>query len=188
MDGFALTQHICSCTDELVLYNDIPSTLIGPYFPHGTLSVTEFLKFKLPSFQALQRISASLSCCPLFIQELTKSNLRSMPCPPHHVINSLISNYNPDDPNLCSVKIDTHHVPINILWIWEVVFQIQSVWRMWKESEAHVLALANCQPTHHDMVMAIQKWLLLCSWNAKVLGFSKSTLSSCQEWYSASEV
>ncbi|KAF8329691.1 uncharacterized protein EI90DRAFT_3124926 [Cantharellus anzutake] len=180
MDGFALARHICSCTDELVLYSGIPSTLIGPYFPNETLSVTDFLKFKLPSLQGnLQIISACLSHCPPSTRELTESDLRSMLCPPRPVIKSLIYNYDPNDPNPpCSVKIGTHYVPINILRIWEVLFQIQSIRKMWKESEAHVEALAGCQPTHHVAVITTQKRLLSCSWNARVLGFSKSTSSS----------
>jgi hypothetical protein len=75
MDGFALAKRICSCTDEPILYSDIPSALIRPYFPEGTLYVAEFLRFKLPTIQTnLQTVSTRLSHHPPSITELTESD------------------------------------------------------------------------------------------------------------------
>ncbi|KAF8314562.1 uncharacterized protein EI90DRAFT_3022271 [Cantharellus anzutake] len=144
MDSFAL-----SYTDEPVLYSGIPNAIIGPYFPRHTLSITEFLQFKLPSLQ---------------------TNLQST--------STCLSNHPPSIPELAETKIGIHYVPISIIRIWEVLFQIQNIQKMWKESETQVEKLASCYPTHRIAIKAAQKQLLSCEWNTKILGFSKSILGS----------
>jgi hypothetical protein len=179
MDGFSLACHICSCTDEPISYHGISKALIGPYFPNETLTVAEFLRFKLPSFQTNLQTPACLSHCPLSIKELTEHELRSMPCPPCPVVKALISQYDPDHANpLHSIKIGIHYTPINVLHVWEILFQVQNVQRFWKESGRLVEAWANYHSADHIAIMAAQKRLLSCNWNTKVLGFSKSALST----------
>ena len=158
MDGFSLTHHICSCTAELISYNGIPKALIGPYFPNETLTVIEFLQFKLPSFQTNLKTTTCLSHCPPSIKELTDDELWNIPCPPSPQIKVLISQYDPSNVNPpCSVKIGIHYVPISILCIWDVLLQVQKVQRFWKESGTLVEAWANEHPAHRIAIITAQK-------------------------------
>jgi hypothetical protein len=92
---------------------------------------------------------------------------------------ALISEYDPDHANPPhSVKIGIRYIPINILRVWEVLLQVQNVQRFWKESEGLVKTWADDHSAHRVTIMAAQKQLLSCNWNTKVLGFSKSALST----------
>jgi hypothetical protein len=117
MDGFALAHHIMLCAEDTILYSDIPSTLIGPYFPEESLSITQFLRFNLPILKtSLHGSAANISHHPPSINELSECDLCGMHCPPHSVIKKLISEYDPDIHNPShSVNIDSRYVPINIL-------------------------------------------------------------------------
>ncbi|KAF8314150.1 uncharacterized protein EI90DRAFT_3022462 [Cantharellus anzutake] len=102
-----------------------------------------------------------------------------MPCPSCPIIKKIISEYDPNDDNPpCSVKIGIHYVPVSIVRIWEVLFQIHNVQRMWRESEAQVEKLASRFPTHRIAIKVAINRLLSCEWNTEVLGFSKSILGS----------
>ncbi|KAF8309944.1 uncharacterized protein EI90DRAFT_3024756 [Cantharellus anzutake] len=153
--------------------------LIGPYFPKETLSVAELLRFKVPSLQTNLHSCACLSYHPPSIRDIIESDLRNTHWPSYPAINNLISEYesNFDNPP-CSVKFGTCYIPIKILQIWETLFRVQNLQKVWKESEVQVRKLANRYPAQRVAILAAQKQLLSSKWNTKILGFSKST-SGC---------
>ena len=79
MDGFTLASCIASCAEETITYNDTPTVLIGPYFPHETLSIQQFISFRLPSLQTrLKNPSSCLSSKQPSMDTLSEDDLRSL--------------------------------------------------------------------------------------------------------------
>src|SRR5258705_2594510 len=78
MDGFTIASHIASCAEETIAYNDVPTVLIGPYLPHETLSIKEFISFRLPSLQTHRKNPSSYLSQGVAVQRMPNMEGRWM--------------------------------------------------------------------------------------------------------------
>src|SRR5258705_421167 len=100
MDGFTIASCIASCAEETIAYNDVPTVLIGPYFPHETLSIKEFISFRLPSLQThINNPSSYLSSKLPSMDILSENDMHSLDHPSQLDMKRLVVIFNPDDEN-----------------------------------------------------------------------------------------
>ena len=136
MDGFTIASCIASCAEETIAYNDVPTVLIGPYFPHETLSIKEFISFRLPSLQThVKNPSSYLSSKLPSMDILSENDMCSLDHPSQLDMKRLVVIFNPDDENpFISVEIGPCCVPIVVLEIWRVHLQLWDLQNLWKDS------------------------------------------------------
>ncbi|KAF8334767.1 uncharacterized protein EI90DRAFT_3121263 [Cantharellus anzutake] len=173
MDGFTLANHIASCAEETIAYNNIPTFLIGPYFPHETLTIKEFISFKLPPLQTcIKGPSSCLSNKPPSTNILSETDIRLVDHPSQHDMKKLIAEFDIDDENsLTSVEIGSYCIPIVILEIWRVHL------RLWDLQNKGGLRWMGCLamqwPSQQCAISAAQQRLTSCQWNDEIRGFSR---------------
>jgi hypothetical protein len=174
MDGFALASRISSCAEETIVYKDIPTFLIGPYFPCETLSVSEFIAFKLPSLQThIKNPTSRLSNKQPTMEILSKDGIRLINHPSQPDMKRLIAEFDPDDetPSI-SVEISSCYVPIIILKIWKAHFRLWDLQNLWKDSLRRAESLITRCPSQRHAMKAAQDRLTSCRWNEEIQGFS----------------
>jgi hypothetical protein len=174
MDGFTLASHIAACAEETITYKSIPIFLIGPYFPHETLSIREFTSFKLPPVQTrIKNPSSCLSSKPPSMNILSEDDVRSVGHPSPLNMKKLIAKFDVDDESLLtSVEIGSCHVPTIILEIWRIHLRLWDLQNLWKDMlrQAGNLAM-RCHSQRSAIKAALQR-LASCQWNEEIQGFS----------------
>jgi len=120
MDGFTLANCITSCVEKAISFKNIPTVLIGPYFLCETLSIKEFISFRLPSLQpCIKNETLYLSSKSPSMNILSEDGICLLDHPSQLDMKRLIAIFDPDDEHpFISVEIGSHCVPIGILEIW----------------------------------------------------------------------
>ncbi|KAF8319514.1 uncharacterized protein EI90DRAFT_3132519 [Cantharellus anzutake] len=174
MDGFSLARRIAACTGEAITYKNLPTLLIGPYFPHETLSIREFIAFQLPPIPVHTKSpNACLSHKPPSTKIFSENDVRVLDCPSRLDVEGLITELDMDDENpLTSVEIGSSCIPIIILEIWRIHFQLWDLQNLWKDSLKQTEDLIKKDPGQQFAIQAAQRRLTLCQWNEEIQGFS----------------
>jgi hypothetical protein len=164
MDRFALASHIASCAEETIAYKNIPTFLIGSYFPRETLSVSEFISFKLPSPQTRIKNPAScLSNKEPSVEILSEDDIHLMTCPSRSDMKRLIAEFDTEDENpSVSVEIGSYYIPIIILEIWGVQLRLWDLQKLWKDSLRWAWSLIIQCPSQQHAIKAAQHRLTSC--------------------------
>src|SRR5260370_41830604 len=100
MDGFTLANCITSCVEKAISFKNIPTVLIGPYFLHETLSIKEFISFRLPSLQPhIKSQSSYLSSKLPLMDTISEDEIHSLDHPSQLEMRRLIAIFDSDDEN-----------------------------------------------------------------------------------------
>jgi hypothetical protein len=136
---------------------------LDPTSPHKTLTIKEFISFKLPPLQTcIKDPSSCLSNKPPSTNILSEANVCLVHHPSQLDMKRLIAEFDVGDENpLTSVEIGSCCVPIVILEIWRVCLWLWDLQNLWKGSLRPAGSLTMQWPSQQWAINAVQ-------WNEEI--------------------